>query len=146
MLRWTGIPVGVGIGASKTLAKVANRAAKRTGGVCVLDHAMAKGRALLDEWPVGELWGIARRLEKRLADLSIHTAAQLARAKPTLLRQRFGVVVERMALELQGVSCLPVETFQPPRKNICCSRSFGQPVEDVDELREAIATHATRAR
>ena len=145
VLRWTGIPVGVGIGASKTLAKVANRAAKKSGGVFVLDHASEAGRALLDEWPVAELWGVAGRLERRLADLGIRTAGELARAKPTLLRQRFGVVVERMALELQGVSCLALELLQQPRKNICCSLLFGRPVEDVEELREAVATHATRA-
>ena len=145
VLRWTGIPVGVGLSASKTLAKVANRAAKKAGGVYVLDHASEAGRALLADWPVAELWGVAGRLERRLAELGIHTAADLARARPALLHQRFGVVVERMALELQGVACLPLETLQPPRKNSCCSRSFGHPIEDLENLREAVATHATRA-
>ncbi len=145
VLRWTGIPVGVGIGASKTLAKVANRAAKKSGGVCVLDHASEEGRALLEGWPVAELWGVASRLERRLGELGIRSAGQLGRAKPALLRQQFGVVAERMALELQGVSCLPLELFQQPRQNICCSRSFGRPLEGVEELREAVATHATRA-
>ena len=144
VLRWTGIPVGVGIGASKTLAKVANRAAKKAGGVYVLDHTSAEGRALLEEWPVAELWGVASRLERRLAELGIRTAAELARAKPALLHQRFGVVVERMAMELQGVSCLPLEILQPPRKNICVSRSFGRTLEDLEDLREAVATHATK--
>ena len=146
VLRWTGIPVGVGDRREqRRFAKVANRAAKKSGGVFVLDHASDGGRALLEEWPVAELWGVAGRLERRLADLSIRTAGELARAKPVLLRQRFGVVVERMSLELQGVSCLPLETLQQPRQNICCSRSFGRPVEDVEELRAAVATHATRA-
>ncbi|MBE7157325.1 MAG: Y-family DNA polymerase [Rhodospirillales bacterium] len=145
VLRWTGIPVGVGIGASKTLAKVANRAAKRTGGVFVVDHTSQESRALLEEWPVAKLWGIAGRFERRLAELGICTAGQLARAKPALLRQRFGVVVERMAMELRGISCLPLEIFQAPRKNICCSRSFGQPIDNLEDLREAVATHATRA-
>ncbi len=145
VLRWTGLPVGVGVGATKTLAKVANRQAKRTGGVCVLDHTTPEGQALLEAWPVAELWGVAGRLERRLAELGIRTAGQLARAKPTLLRQRFGVVTERTALELQGVSCLALESVAPPRQNLCCSRSFGRPVEDFDELREAVATHVTRA-
>ena len=144
VLRWTGIPVGVGVGATKTLAKVANRGANKTGGVFVLDHTSAQGRALLEEWPVAELWGVASRLECRLAELGIRTAADLARAKPALLHQCFGVVVERMALELQGVSCLPLEILQPPRKNICVSRSFGRPLEDLEDLRSAVATHATR--
>ena len=145
VLRWTGIPVGVGIGATKTLAKVANRAAKKTGGVFVLDHTSEEGRALLEEWPVAELWGVASRLERRLAELGIRTAADLARARAALLHQRFGVVVERMAMELQGVSCLPLEILQAPRKNLCVSRSFGRPLENLEDLREAVATHATRA-
>ena len=143
--RWTGIPIGVGIAETKTLAKLANRQAKKAGGVYVLDHESAEGAALIEAWPVGELWGIGGRLERRLAKLSIFTAGQLARAKSSLLRKSFGVVVERTGLELRGVSCLELEEVTPDRKNICCSRSFGQPVEDIKDLREAVATHASRA-
>lgn len=143
--RWTGIPVGVGIAATKTLAKLANRHAKKSGGVYALDHANSEGQALIEAWPVAEVWGVAGRLQKRLARLGIHTAGELARAKSSLLRQSFGVVVERMALELSGVSCLDLEETFPDRKNITCSRSFGRPVEDLDELYEAVAMHATRA-
>ena len=114
VLRWTGLPVGVGVAATKTLAKVANRQAKRTGGVFVLDHTTPEGQALLEAWPVAELWGVAGRLERRLAGLGISTAGQLARAKPALLRQKFGVVTERMALELQGVPCLALEDVETP--------------------------------
>ena len=74
-----GIPVGVGMGASKTLAKIANRAAKKVGSVYVLNHASEAGRARLADWLVTELWGVAGRLERRLAKLGIHTAADLAR-------------------------------------------------------------------
>ncbi len=143
--RWTGIPIGVGVAATKTLAKLANRQAKKAGGVYVLDHLSEDGQTLIEEWPVGELWGVAGRLAKRLAALSIYTAGQLSRAKLSLLRQSFGVVVERMAMELQGISCLELEEVTPDRKNICCSRSFGQPIEDLEQLREAVAVHATRA-
>ena len=145
VLRWTGIPVGVGIAATKTLAKVANRQAKRTGGVYVLEHGSAEGRALLDGWEVRELWGVAGRLATRLAAMGIHTAGELARAPQALLRRQLGVVGERMGLELQGVSCLELATMVPPRQNLCCSRSFGRPVERIEELREAVATHMTRA-
>ncbi len=138
-------PVGIGIGATKVLAKLANRHAKKQGGVYALDHQSEEGRALIEGWPVAELWGVAGRLERRLARLGIFAAGQLARAKRSLLRQSFGVVVERMALELSGVSCLELEEVQADRKNICCSRSFGRPVESLEELREAVATHATRA-
>ena len=145
VLRWTGIPVGVGIAATKTLAKVANRQAKQTGSVYVLEHGSAEGRALLDGWEVRELWGVAGRLARRLAALGIHTAGELARAPRERLRRQLGVVGERMGLELQGVSCLELETMVPPRQNLCCSRSFGRPVEGIEELREAVATHMTRA-
>ncbi len=84
-------------------------------------------------------------MERRLAELGIRMAADLARARAALLHQRFGVVVERMAMELQGVSCLPLEILQAPRKNLCVSRSFGRPLENLEDLREAVATHATRA-
>ena len=143
--QWTGIPIGVGVAATKTLAKLANRQAKKAGGVYVLDHRSETRRALIDDWPVGELWGIAGRLEKRLAKLSIYTAGQLSRAKLSLLRQAFGVVTERMAMELQGISCLELEEVTPDRKNICCSRSSGRAIEDLEELREAVAMHASRA-
>ena len=143
--QWTGIPIGVGVAATKVLAKLANRQAKKTGGVCVLDHESAAGKDLLEEWPVQELWGVAARLAKRMEDIGVVTAGQLARSKRTLLRQRFGVVVERIAMELSGTSCLALEEITPDRKNICCSRSFGRPVESLDELSEAVATHAARA-
>ena len=80
-----------------------------------------------------------------LAALSIYTAGQLARAKLSLLRQSFGVVAERMAMELCGVSCLELEEVTPDRKNITSSRSFCQPIEDLEQLREAVAVRATRA-
>ena len=143
--QWTGIPIGVGVAATKVLAKLANRQAKKTGGVCVLDHETQAGQDLLEEWPVQELWGVAGRLAARMGTLGILTAGQLARAKRPLLRQRFGVVIERMAMELSGTSCLKLEEVQPDRKNICCSRSFGRPVESIEELAEAVATYASRA-
>ncbi len=142
--RWTGIPIGVGVAATKTLAKLANRQAKKTGGVCVLNHASEAGQAIMEDWPIRDLWGVAGGLEKRLQAIGVYSAAQLARARRPILRQKFGVVVERMSMELAGVSCLELEEVQGDRKNICCSRSFGRPVESLDELREAVATHAAR--
>ena len=143
--QWTGIPIGVGVASTKTLAKLANRHAKKTGGVCVLDHGSSETRMLLDAWPVQELWGVAARLAARLARVGINTAGELSRAPRPVIRKELGVVGERMVLELQGVSCLALEEVQPDRKNICCSRSFGRPVESIEELREAVAMHASRA-
>ncbi len=103
--QWTGIPIGVGVASTKVLAKVANRQAKKTGGVCVLDQGTAATRELINGWPCGELWGIGKRLAERLLALGIHTAGDLSRAPSTVIRRKLGVVGERVALELRGVSC-----------------------------------------
>lgn len=145
--RWTGIPVGVGIGATKTLAKAANREAKKDparDGVGLLDPRTAGGEQTLARLACADLWGVAGRLAARLAALRIHTALDLARAERAVIRRRFGVVVERIVLELGGVSCLELEEVAPPRQNLCCSRSFGELTDDPGQLAEAVATHAAR--
>ncbi len=143
--RWTGIPVGVGVGTTKLLAKLANRAAKQGDGVLVLDHDSPAGHDLINGWPTRELWGVAGRLAARLADLGILTAGSLRRASRSLIRQRFGVVGERLVLELNGVSCLELEEVEAPRQNLCGSRSFGRPVTELEELRQAVTVHVERA-
>ena len=145
--RWTGIPVGVGLGPTKTLAKAANRAAKADparGDVHLLDPATAGGEETLARMACADVWGIGRRLATKLAALRVHSALDLARANRAVVRRRFGVVVERIVLELEGVSCLELEEVAPPRQNLCCSRSFGELTGDPVQLAEAVATHATR--
>ena len=148
VLQKTGIPVGIGIAPTKTLAKLANAAAKRwqrqTGGVVDIREPHRRDR-LLQVMAVGEVWGIGRRLQAHLADMGIKTAWDLAKADPRLLRKRFSVVVEKTARELFGVACLEMEPQAPAKREICCSRSFGHRVHALDELREAVATYATRA-
>lgn len=148
--RRLGLPVGVGIGSTKTLAKLANGAAKRwkakTG--CVVDlRDRTRQEKLLRYAPVGEVWGIGPRLSSRLADeLDITTAWQLASADPKLLRRRFSVTVERTARELQGIACFPFVEGSPERKQmIICSRSFGENVFCLEQLERAVATFAARA-
>ena len=145
VLDWTGIPVGVGVGSSKLLAKLANKAAKKRDGVLGLDHDSPAGHELIDGWPVQELWGVAGRLATRLTALGIHTAGDLRRASRPLIRQRFGVVGERMVLELDGTSCLELEEVEAPRQHLCCSRSFGRPVTELGEVRQAVTVHAESA-
>ena len=140
VLQETGIPCGVGIGQTKTLAKVANRWSKKAGGVVVL----ADPTDILRELHCEELWGIAGRLALRLQALGINTALELARADRRMIRAKFGVVLERIILELNGISCLALEEVSPDRKNVCCSRSFGHPIESIDELAEAVASFASR--
>jgi len=140
VLQETGIPCGVGIGATKTLAKIANRAAKKAGGVFVVTDP----KIVLENLPMDGIWGIAERLGRRLETLDIKTALDLAHADRRVIRAKFGVVVERIVLELNGVSCLALEEVIPDKKNICCSRSFGHPIESIEELAEAVACFASR--
>lgn len=144
VLRRIGLPVGVGIGPTHTLAKLANWASKRwkqqTGGVVDLRDPQRQEK-LLRYAPVGEVWGIGPRLSSRLADeLGIRTAWQLASADPKLLRRYFSVSVERTARELTGIPCFPFGGSGPERKQqIICSRSFGEKIFALDQLESAVA-------
>lgn len=147
VLRWTGIPVGVGLGPTKTLAKLANWAAKtwrKSGGVIDLRDPARRDR-LLQLTAVGEVWGVGRRLAARLQPLGINTAWDLAQYDPASLRRQFSVVLEKTARELRGVSCLALEKAAPPRQMICCSRMFGGRVRDLGPLREAVVAYVSTA-
>jgi len=147
--QWTGLPVCVGFGSTKTLAKLANNIAKKQPqfqGVCDLTALTeAELDALLATVKVGDVWGIGRRISEALIQGGITTAAQLRRADPKRIRERFTVVVERTVNELNGVSCIAWEDEPPAKKQIIASRSFGGPVYTVDELAESIRMHAGRA-
>lgn len=149
VLQWTGLPVCVGVGPSKTLAKLANHIAKknpRFSGVCDLAAAQpAEMDALLAGIEVGEVWGVGRRIEAHLQTAGIRTAKDLRDAPSAWLRSRFGVVMERTGNELRGISCLALEEVAPAKKQIIASRSFGQPVHALPELSEAVVSHASRA-
>jgi len=148
--RWTGLPVCVGIAPTKTLAKLANHAAKKglagADGVCDLS-AMPKHSldALLAGLDVGEVWGVGGRIKTHLVAMDILTVAQLRDADATAIRSRFGVVMERTVRELRGESCLALEAISPPKQQIMCSRSFGQEVTTLSELKESILTYVSRA-
>jgi DNA polymerase V len=147
VLQWTGIPVSVGIAATKTLAKVANHRAKKDPaceGICVmLDDAAID--AELARLPLTEIWGIAGRLSRRLEDLGITTPLQLKQTDPRFIRERFSVTLERTGRELRGIPCIALEHAPADRKSVMASRSFGKPVTVRHELEEAIASYATRA-
>uniref|UniRef100_A6VWS6 DNA-directed DNA polymerase n=1 Tax=Marinomonas sp. (strain MWYL1) TaxID=400668 RepID=A6VWS6_MARMS len=144
--KWTGITVGVGIAPTKTLAKLANHAAKKypaTGSVVDLMDPDRQKRllALLD---VSDVWGVGRRTTAKLKARGINTALDLANADPKSIRSEFSVVLERTIRELNGVSCLDLELVRPTKQQIICSRSFGHKITDKRELREAIAKYTTR--
>jgi DNA polymerase V len=147
VLRWTGIPTCVGIGPTKTLAKAANRAAKRLpecAGVCDLgDHALRAH--ILAKTDVADIWGIGPRLSARLKAIGIPTAADLARMDPANARQMMTVTGERIVRELNGIACLELEDAPPARQATAVTRSFGKPVTSLADMEAAVASYATRA-
>lgn len=148
VLQRTGIPTGVGIASTKTLAKLANYAAKRwqhqTGGVVDI-CSPARRDKLLQVAPVSEIWGIGRRMTEHLQAMGIKTAWDLARADAWTLRKQFSVVVEKTARELRGTPCLELDDAPPPKQEICSSRTFGQRLHKIEPIREAVASYAAKA-
>ena len=145
--QWIGLPVCVGMAPTKTLAKLANHAAKHyqaTQGVVDLSSWKRQQR-LMALLPVSEVWGVGRRLSAHLEALNIHTALDLARADPQVLRRRFNVVLERTIRELNGISCINLAQDLPAKQQIISSRSFSQPITEYAALQEAVASYLTRA-
>lgn len=147
VLQWTGIPVSVGVAPTKVLAKVANRLAKKNPAAdgCRLLRDLTVQEEALQTLSLGELWGVAKRMAARLEEEGIRTPLELRGADPQLLRQRFGVVMQRLSQELRGVSCLPLELAVPDRKSIVASRSFGRPITARADVEEAVASFVSRA-
>jgi DNA polymerase V len=145
--QYTKLTVSVGIAPTKTLAKLANHAAKhwtRTGGVVDLSKPVRQ-RKLMALVPVEEIWGVGRRILKRLNAMGIFTALQLAEAPAPFIRKHFSVVLERTVRELNGESCLAMEEFAPAKQEIISSRSFGDRATTYQSVKEAICCYAERA-
>ncbi len=157
ILRWVGIPCCIGIGQTKTLAKLANhigKTAERKPGiypselaqVCNL-AAMSKEQleAVLAATEVGEVWGIGRRIGKQLVEGGVRTVLDLSRMDPATAKRGWSVMVERTVRELQGVQCIGLDDSPAPKQQIACTRSFGGNVETLGELAEAVSEFASRA-
>ena len=142
-----GIPVAIGIGPTKTLAKVANRLAKKNtehGGVFdITDHGQLD--QILANYDVEDVWGIGRQSANKLRICGILTARDLRDADDVWLRKKLTVTGLRTAMELRGISCIPLETVQPDKKSIISSKSFGRPVSTLTDMREAVATYLSTA-
>jgi len=148
VFQWTGIPVSIGIGSTKTLAKIANRVAKReasTDAVYRFPCDVNESRRVLSETRVEDVWGIGRRWGRRFRQLGVQSALDLAQMPPSIVRSHFNVTAMQTAMELAGVRCHELEAAPAPRRTLVRSRSFGEAVKRWDEMYQAIASHATRA-
>ena len=157
ILQWTGLPTCVGIGQTKTLAKLANhiaKAAERKPGnypaelaqVCDLGRLPASDMdALMAATEVGEVWGIGPRIADQLRVLGVRTVLDAARLDPATVRRRWSVVLERTIRELQGQPCIGLEQEPPAKQQIACTRSFGQPVTTLEPMVQAVSEFAARA-
>ena len=143
----TALPVGVGIAPTKTLAKLASRAAKdiaKCQGVCVLDNTV-KWDWIKKRTPVNKIWGISTRFAARLANLNIYTALELANTDPKYIRRHFNVCVERIIEELNGQACLSLEEIPRIKKQIYCSRSFADKTTQLQVILDAVSLYVARA-
>ncbi|SDT00535.1 translesion error-prone DNA polymerase V subunit UmuC [Pseudomonas sp. bs2935] len=148
VLRCTGIPVGVGIAYTKTLAKLANHTAKRlqsqTGGVVNITDPVKRDWVLRNT-DVAEVWGVGRKMKLHLDAMGVKSAMDLAKTDPWTLRKKFSVVIEKTARELGGTPCLELDEPDPPKQEICCSRMFGLRLTELPPIKEAVATYMMRA-
>ncbi|GGM25828.1 DNA polymerase V subunit UmuC [Pseudomonas asuensis] len=146
--KCTGLPVGVGIGTTKTLAKLASYSAKRwhksTGGVLDLCDPDRRNRAL-QHIDVGDVWGVGRRLNEKLNMLGIGKAWDLAQYDAWSIRKMFNVTLEKTVRELRGISCIDLEEVTAPKQVICTSRMFGQRQYSFSDVAESVASYTARA-
>lgn len=142
VVSWTGITVSIGIAPTKTLAKVANHAAKRAGGVQVLDES--NRRLFLEAMPVQEVWGIGARLAERLRKHAVYTAWQFQARPDDWIKKTLSVVGLRLAFELRGVCCLDIEEVAASKKSISTAKSFERALDDADEIAAIVADYASK--
>jgi DNA polymerase V len=149
ILKWTGLPVCVGMGQTKTLAKLANHCAKKRpifNGVCNFTHlSETELNEMFSEIEVDGIWGVGRKLAPKLQALGYNSVLDLKQANPEALRQQFSVVMEKTIRELNGTVCIELEDVIPAKKQILSSRSFGHPVRDYNSLAESITLYMSRA-
>lgn len=141
------IPVGVGGASTKSLSKLANRAAKKIpqlNGVCVIETETQR-EWLLRRVPVKDLWGVGSRISARLNQMGILTGWDLANASPKNIRKQFNVCLERTVNELNGISCIDLEELPPNKKQIYCTRSFSSKTSSIEVIQQFTAQYASRA-
>jgi len=149
ILKWIGLPCCVGIGSSKTEAKIANHIAKKYpafNSVCnLVDMDLCNKEAFLSEIDVSEVWGVGRKHSKKLQGMGINSVFDLACTDPREMKKKFSIVMARTVAELQGISCIEIEHTPQTKQQIIASRSFGSRVTELEDLKEAISMYAQDA-
>lgn len=147
--KWTGLPICVGFGHSKTLAKLANHCAKKQDkwqGVCDFTALSARELdSILELLPVSKVWGVGSRMEAKLNKLGVDNVLRLKRADPKRIRDVFGVLLERTIKELNGEVWLSIDDLLPEAKQVMSSRSFGTRATELQDLEQAVSFHASNA-
>jgi len=147
LFRWVGIPVSVGIGSTKTLAKLANYAAKRwpkSGGVVDLNNTQ-QGKKIMQKTPVGEVWGVGKQYAKKLNELGINSAWDLQRQTTHFISQHFNISLAQTVQELKGIAMVPFNATVKPKQQIICSRSFKKKRYTQQDLAQTLAVFCLRA-
>ena len=145
VLQWTGIPISIGIGKTKTLAKLANHYAKGNLEVDGVAKIPQNPDEMLRKVEVGDIWGIGKRWSEKLRNIGVKTALDLSQMEPAVIKKTFNIIAMKTAMELRGCTHFRLEQTPEQRKTLLRSRSFAKPVTTWEELSEAIASHATRA-
>ena len=149
LLQWIGLPVCVGIGRSKTEAKIANHIAKKNASfnrVCnLVEMDFCAKEAIFQNIDVSEVWGVGRKNNKKLNAMNINTVFDLATANPEMIQNQFSVVMKRTVLELTGISCIELEEVPQPKQQIVSSKSFGAAVTSIEALKEAMSSYLQSA-
>jgi DNA polymerase V len=141
--RNTGIPISIGIGPTKTLAKIANKAAKKAGGIFIIRNNR-QSDALIRNTPIEKVWGIGRQYAKLLQQNQVNTAYDFTLLDDNWLRTKMKVIGLRIKKELLGESCLRLELIMPPKKAIATTRAFGKKTSEIKFITEAVSTYAVR--
>lgn len=142
LLKSTGIPTSIGIGPTKTLAKIANHLCKRKLKIPVFN--VSEQRHWLEKIEVGDVWGVGRQWQKKLMDKGIYTAWDLSQLNAHVIKKQYNVVLMRTVMELQGIPCGGLEDTSP-KQSIMSSKSFGEMQSQFSSLAQAISSHSARA-
>lgn len=147
--QWLTLPCCVGIGRSKTEAKIANHLAKKNkffNGVCnLVDMDPCSTEAMLAQIDVGEVWGVGRQNCKKLNAMNIRNVLDLVQAHPAEIKKQFSIVMEKTVRELNGISCIDLESDAPAKKQIISSQSYGQPIFDIENIKSSVRLYVQRA-